>query len=101
VPDRNRVELEGTVVSKPAVRTTPAGTPVAAFRLQVEADDRDPALPGCVVPVVVLGEEALRPGLEQGSKVRVTGALAERRWKNAAGVRQSRIEILARTLGLL
>ncbi len=95
------MELVGTVASVPERRRTPAGTPVVSFRLRVEADPENPADPGCLVPVVWLGDVAARSEMGEGRAVEVTGALTERRWKGAGGVRQSRFEVLARTVRVL
>jgi primosomal replication protein N len=83
------------VASSPERRRTPAGTPVVSFRLRVEPDPENAADPGCLVPVVWLGEAAARADFGEGAEVEVTGGLTERRWKGAGGVRQSRFEILA------
>ena len=91
----------GQVASTPTRRRTPAGSAVVTFRLRVEPSPADPAVSGCVVPVVVLGEGAIVAALEEGNVVEVEGSLTERRWKNAAGARQSHFEILARNVRVL
>jgi hypothetical protein len=60
----------------------------------------DPAVPGCLVSVVVLGDDAAA-GLTEGNEVEVEGSLAERRWRGPGGVQQSRYEILARTIRVM
>ena len=59
------------------------------------------AVSGCVVPVVVLGDDAADGGLEEGVLVEIEGSLTERRWKTAAGARQSHFEVLARRIRVL
>jgi primosomal replication protein N len=91
----------GTVASAPARRNTPAGTPVLLFRLRVEPSPEDPAVSGCLIPVVAFGEGATIARLAEGLTVEVTGSLTERRWRGAGDVRQSRYEILARSVRVL
>ena len=97
----NRVDLAGTVASVPERRRTPAGTPVLQFRLQVEPSPHDPAVTGCLVTVVALGAGAAAPPVVEGSVVEIVGSLTERRWRGPGAVRQSRFEILARTVRVL
>jgi primosomal replication protein N len=97
----NRVDLAGTVASVPERRRTPAGTPVLQFRLQVEPSPHDPAVTGCLVTVVAFGEGAAAPPVVEGSAVEIVGSLTERRWRGPGAVRQSRFEILARTVRVL
>lgn len=99
--DKNRVELTGKIASRLDRRRTPAGTPVVTFRLQVPPSTAEPALTGCMISVVGFGESVVPPSLEEGSEVEVEGALTERRWRGAGGVRQSRFEILARMVRVL
>jgi hypothetical protein len=54
---------------------------VLQFRLQVEPSPHDPAVSGCLVTVVALGEGAVSPELVQGSAVEIVGSLTERRWR--------------------
>jgi primosomal replication protein N len=89
----NRVDLAGTVASVPERRSTPAGTPILQFRLQVEPSPHDPAIAGC--------KSAASPEVVEGSTVEVVGSLTERRWRGPGAVRQSRFEILARSVRLL
>ena len=91
----------GTVASAPSRRRTPAGTPVVFFRLRVEPSPDDPAVSGCLVPVVALGDKASATDVAEGVPVEVEGSLTERRWRGAGDVRQSRFEILARSLRVL
>jgi primosomal replication protein N len=91
----------GTVASSPSRRRTPAGTPVVFFRLRVEPSPEDPAVCGCLVPVVALGETAGAATVAEGVAVAVEGALTERRWRGAGGVGRSRFEILARSVRVL
>ena len=93
--------LVGTIVAAPERRHTPADTPVAVFRLRVPPSPDEAAVSGCVVPVVAFGEEAASVEAAEGQEVEIEGALTERRWRGASGVRQSRFEILARTVRLL
>jgi len=88
-------------VAAPERRRTPAGTPVAVFRLRVPASPDEAAVSGCVIPVVAFGEHAALVEVEEGREVEVEGSLTERRWRGPGGVRQSRFEILARTVRLL
>jgi primosomal replication protein N len=97
----NRVDLAGTVASVPERRRTPAGTPVLQFRLQVEPSPHDPAVAGCLVTIVALGEDAAASSVVEGSVVEIVGSLTERRWRGPGAVRQSRFEILARTVRVL
>jgi primosomal replication protein N len=97
----NRVDLAGTVASVPERRRTPAGTPVLQFRLQVEPSPHDPAVAGCLVTIVALGEDAAASPVVEGSVVEIVGSLTERRWRGPGAVRQSRFEILARTVRVL
>ena len=60
----------------------------------------EPAVSGCVMPVVVFGEHTVAE-VTEGREVEVEGALTERRWRGAGGSRQSRFEILARTVRVL
>ena len=85
------------MTSVPRTRRTPAGTAVLEFRLLVPPSPSDPAVSGCSVAVVVLGDAAAT-GLAEGNEVEVEGSLAERRWRGSGGVQQSRYEILARTI---
>jgi primosomal replication protein N len=101
VPWVNRIDLAGTVASAPERRCTPAGTPVLQFRLQVEPSPHDPAVSGCLVTVVALGEGAISPELVQGSAVEIVGSLTERRWRGPGAALQSRFEILARSVRVL
>jgi len=89
------------VASAPARRRTPAGTPLVLFRLRVEPSPHDPAVSGCLVPVVALGEQASAARVVEGVAVEVHGSLTERRWRGAGDVRQSRFEILARSVRVL
>jgi len=97
----NRVDLAGTVASVPERRRTPAGTPVLQFRLLVDPSPHDPAVTGCLVTVVAFGEDAAAPPVAEGSVVEIVGSLTERRWRGPGAVRQSRFEILARTVRVL
>ena len=97
----NRVDLAGTVASAPERRRTPAGTPVLQFRLRVEPSPHDPAVAGCLVTVVALGEGAVAPEVTEGSAVEITGSLTERRGRGPGALRQSRFEILARSVRVL
>ena len=85
----------------PERRTTPAGTPVLQFRLQVEPSPHDPAVPGCLLTVVALGESAAATDVVEGSAVEIVGSLTERRWRGPGAVRQSRFEIVARSVRVL
>lgn len=87
------------MASSPLRRRTPGGTPVVLFRLRVEPSPDDPAVGGCVVAVAALGERVA--DLAEGDTVEVEGALTERRWKGAGGVRQSHFEVLARAVSVL
>jgi len=89
------------VASAPERRRTPAGTPVVTFRLRVDPSPEDAAVVGCLVPVVALGGGVTAAALVEGAAVEVQGSLAERRWRGAGGTRQSRFEILARTVRVL
>jgi len=82
-------------------RRTPAGSAVVSFRLRVEPSPVDSAVCGCVVPVVVLGDGATETAFAEGAVVEVEGSLTERRWKSAAGTRQSHFEVLARRIRVL
>ena len=84
----------------PRTRRTPAGTAVLEFRLRVPPSPSDPAVSGCLVSVVVLGDDAAT-ALAEGNEVEVEGSLAERRWRGPGGVQQSRYEILARTIRVM
>jgi single-stranded DNA-binding protein len=53
------------------------------------------------MPVVVFGEHTVGAEVKEGREVEVEGALTERRWRGAGGSRQSRFEILARTVRVL
>jgi single-stranded DNA-binding protein len=101
VPWRNRVELTGTIASAPERRRTPAGTAVVFFRLRVEPSPDDPAVAGCLVPVVCLGNEAVHGELGEGREAVVEGSLTERRWRGAGGSARSRFEILARIVRVM
>lgn len=67
-----RVELCGRLTNLPALRVTPAGTPVA--RMVVECGDRPGELP---LTVVITGDNArsLASTLKTGQAVTVRGAL--------------------------
>jgi single-stranded DNA-binding protein len=82
------------------VRRTPAGTAVLEFRLRVPASPNDPVVSGCLVSVVVFGDQAAT-GVAEGSEVEVEGSLTERRWRGPGGVQQSRYEILARAIRVM
>jgi hypothetical protein len=71
------------------------------FRLQVEPSPRDPAVTGCLVTIVALGEGAAASPVVEGSVVEIVGSLTERRWRGPGAVRQSRFEILASTVRVL
>jgi len=88
---RNRIELVGTVVSAPEVRTTPTGTPV--LRIEVNCGEGREILR---LGVVMTGGDARELGarIAAGATVRVTGALRAVRgrvWSSAAGG----VEVLA------
>jgi len=68
--------------------------------LRVPPSPSDPAVSGCLLPVVVLGDTAVT-GVAEGSEVEVEGSLAERRWRGPGGVQQSRYEILARVIRVM
>jgi single-stranded DNA-binding protein len=90
---RNRVELEGKIVSEPRRSRTPAGTAVVSFRVRVEAEPEVTGASGCTIAVVSLGEPTGE--LANGSEVAIEGKLAERRWTTQSGLKQSRLELLA------
>jgi hypothetical protein len=69
--------------------------------LQVEPSPHDPAIAGCLLTIVALGEHAAAPEVVEGSMVEVVGSLTERRWRGPGAVRQSRFEILARSVRVL
>ena len=94
------MELAGTVSSEPKRRTTPAGTPVAFFRLRVEADPDDEAIGAVESAVTLLGPGAADPRLREGGAVLVRGSLVERQWRGAGGVAQRRFEVVAREIEL-
>jgi single-stranded DNA-binding protein len=71
------------------------------FRLRVPPSPDEAVVSGCVVPVVAFGEHATSLEIAEGREVEVEGALTERRWRGAGGIRQSRFEILARTVRVL
>ena len=71
------------------------------FRLRVPPSPDEAAVSGCVVPVVAFGEQGVSAEVGEGREVEVEGALTERRWRGAGGSRQSRFEILARTVRVL
>jgi len=88
---RNRIELVGTVVSAPEVRTTPAGTPV--LRIEVNCGDGREILR---LGVVMSGGDAREVGarIAAGATVKVTGTLRAARgrvWSSASSV----VEVLA------
>ena len=88
---RNRIELVGTVVSAPEVRTTPAGTPV--LRIEVNCGEGREIFR---LGVVMAGGDARDIGarIAAGVAVRVTGTLRAvrgRAWSSAA----SGVEVLA------
>lgn len=95
------MELLGSVASAVDRRATPAGTPVASFRLKVDADPEDEAVPACTIRVVVLSRQGSLASFEKGARVEVGGALAERRLKGPGGTSESRYEILARELRVI
>ena len=91
---RNRVELEGTIVSEPRRSRTPAGTAVVSFRVRIDAEPEVTGASGCTIAVVSLGETA-GAELANGTSVAIEGKLAERRWTTQSGLKQSRLELLA------
>ena len=68
----NRIELEGRMLGKLEVRTTPAGTPV--LRITVECGALGEELK---LGIVMTGESALaaKPLLEPGRQVKVNGRM--------------------------
>jgi hypothetical protein len=74
---------------------------VLSFRLRVEGESGTLAAAGCEIGIVALGAAAEVAGVETGSEVLVTGALAERRWQERGGLRRSRLEVLAASIRLL
>ena len=78
----NRVELDGVLVERKALRHTPAGVPVVEFVIghcsgQVEAGS--PRRVECEVPAIALGETARWiQGVAPGMTVRLGGFLAAR-----------------------
>jgi len=88
---RNRIELVGTVVSAPEVRTTPTGTPV--LRIEVNCGEGREILR---LGVVMAGGDARELGarIAAGATVKVTGTLRAVRgrvWSSTAGG----VEVLA------
>ena len=82
---RNSIELVGTVVSGPEVRTTPAGTPV--LRIEVNCGEGREILK---LGIVMAGGDARELGarIVAGATVKVTGTLRAVRgrvWSSAAG----------------
>jgi len=89
---RNRIELEGTVVEPPEIRTTPAGTPVLRFSVDCDAPGEDLRL-----AIVTVGDLALaaKPILERGRQVRVIGRMRALKGKMKAG---ATIEVVAESI---
>ena len=91
---RNRIELVGTVVSAPEVRTTPAGTPV--LRIEVNCGEGRESLR---LGVVMAGGDARDIGarIAAGVAVKVTGTLravrGRARSSAAGGVEVLAVEI--------
>jgi primosomal replication protein N len=85
---RNRIELVGTVVSAPEVRTTPAGTPV--LRIEVNCGEGREIFR---LGVVMAGGDARDIGarIAAGVAVKVTGTVRGRARSSAAGG----VEVLA------
>jgi len=89
---RNRIELEGTVVEPPEIRTTPAGTPVLRFSVDCGAPGEELRL-----AIVTVGDLALaaKPKLEPGRQVRVIGRMRALKSKMKTG---ATIEVVAESI---
>ena len=74
---------------------------MAFFRLRIDPSPDDPAIAGCLVPVVCFGEGAVVGALDEGREAVIEGSLTERRWKETGGAARSRFEILARTVRVM
>ena len=78
----NRVDLSGKVIEISALRHTPAGLPVLAFKVghvseQIEAGAKRQVQ--CEVPVIAIGEPVkMASGLKIGDLVSVEGFLSRR-----------------------
>jgi primosomal replication protein N len=92
---RNRIELVGTVVSAPELRTTPAGTSV--LRLEVSCGEGREILR---LGVVMAGQGAreIRVRIAAGATVKVIGALRAVRGR-ARSSAASGVEVLATAIG--
>ena len=76
----NRVELCGRLANPPALRVTPAGTPV--LRLVVDCG-------------ATAGELALAQSLKAGAQIRACGTLRAVRGRTGAGLANVGIELVA------
>jgi primosomal replication protein N len=91
---RNSIELIGTVVSTPEVRTTPTGTPI--LRIEVNCGEGRETLRLAVMMAGVAARE-LGARIAAGATVKVTGTLRPVRgrvWSSpAVGVEVQAVEI--------
>jgi primosomal replication protein N len=88
----NKVELCGRIANSPALRVTPAGTPV--LRITVDCGARQGEL---LLAVVMTGECAreLAPRLSAGAEVSVRGSLFAVHRRTKAGLASAGIELVA------
>lgn len=101
----NRIILIGNLTKDPELRYTPQGTPVATFRIAVNArykqgdDMKDDTL---FIDVVTFGKQAetCSQYLGKGRSVLVEGRLQERRWESE-GQQRSKVEVIAQTVRFL
>jgi single-strand DNA-binding protein len=112
-PDRNEVLLAGRVSGAPERRALPSGDELVGFRLVVRraadggdgVDTLDVAVgpapaPGRRPSAGQVGRRLLADAerLEDGALVEVIGELRRRWWGSSGGVRQSRVEVRARSI---
>lgn len=101
----NRIILIGNLTKDPELRYTPQGTPVASFRIAVNAryrqgeESREDTL---FIDIVTFGKQAetCSQYLSKGKSVLVEGRLQERRWESE-GQQRSKFEVVAQAVRFL
>ena len=102
---RNRVILEGVLITTPEFRYTPAGRLVTLMEIEhisVEPGNDQPQRLELHMPIIALGTLAEQcRTLKQGDSISVEGQLNQKRWIRETQVRWGKTELLARRIRAL